>query len=75
MSLIGVDNKAKEAELNEAVEAPESEKGTICHKLSQNYRFFHLSVDDYMGELSQGLNFNNQEIIQDYLQQGSLLPT
>jgi len=75
VSLVGVDNKAKEAGLNEAVGAPGSGKGTICHKLSQDYGFFHLSVGDYMRELSQGSTFDDQEIIRDNLRQGSLLPT
>lgn len=68
-------NKAKEAGLNEAVGAPGSGKGTLCHKLSQDYGFFHLSVGDYMRELSQDSTFDEQGIIQEYLRQGELLPT
>lgn len=73
--LVGADDNAKGAGLNEAVGAPGSGKGTICHKLSQDYGFFHLSVGDYMRELSQSSRFDDQAIIQDYLREGNLLPT
>ena len=73
--LVRADNKANEAGLNEAVGAPGSGKGTICHKLSQDYEFCHLSVGDYMRELSRDSTSSDRETIQDYLQQGRLLPT
>lgn len=62
-------------ELNKVVGAPGSGKGTLGHRLSNDYHLYHLSVGDHIGELSRDMTFTHRDVVQGYLQQGDLLPT
>lgn len=62
-------------ELN-GIGPPGSGKGTLCSKLSKDFGYFHLSVGDYMREMSRNSSFEEDEgAIREHLQQGKLLPT
>jgi adenylate kinase family enzyme len=61
--------------LNKPTGAPGSGKGTLGRKLSDDYNLYHLSVGDYMREVSRDTLSDEREIIQDYLQQAKLLPS
>lgn len=55
---------------------PGSGKGTMCRKLSQDFGYFHLSVGDYMRELSRNSTFEEDKgAIREHLKQRKLLPT
>lgn len=48
----------------------------MCRKLSQDFGYFHLSVGDYMREISRNSTSEEDErAIREHLKQGKLLPT
>lgn len=48
----------------------------MCRKLSEDFGYFHLSVSDYMREISRNSTFEeDEEAIREHLKQGKLLPT
>lgn len=55
---------------------PGSGKGTMCRILSHDFGYFHLSVGDYMREISRHSTSEEYEgAIKEHLKQGKLLPT